>query len=35
MLNGVGGFKALREMEGDLLVVLIPMPTTDRYSEVE
>lgn len=33
--NGEGGDKALREMEGDVLVVLIPMPTTDKYSEEE
>ena len=33
--KGEGGDRALRDKDGDVLVALMPMPTTERYSEEE
>lgn len=34
-VNGMGGLSELRDMEGEVLLVFTPMPTTERYSEEE
>lgn len=34
-LKGEGGDRALRDNDGVVFVALIPMPTTERYSEDE
>lgn len=33
--KGEGGDRAFRDKDGDVLVALMPMPTTERYSEEE